>query len=96
LLVFVAIFFTIKFIKMKQKKLDDLLKKMSDQSILESEMRSILSLNDRLSELIIGGKQTGNGVCSGKNLNCTNLVCGGTTNGVCSNQACVLPDEIMF
>jgi hypothetical protein len=81
---------------MKPKKLSALLKKMAEHTSFSKNGEGISSLNDKFSEMIIGGKATTNGVCMGKNMSCLNGSCAGTTNGTCGNVACIMPDELDY
>lgn len=72
---------------MKKKTLSDLLKKMEDAQIKNSD--SITDLSDLLSKKMLkGGYDTNNGTCTGHNAYCENQSCSGTTNDACHNISC--------
>ena len=82
---------------MKKRKLDDLLSKMASHSSFGPESaKNIVSLQDELSQSIIGGltQPTQNTTCAGNNGNCANGNCAGSTNGVCGNASCRTDSDV--
>lgn len=74
---------------MKKKSLGDLLKKLEEAQIENSD--NITDLTDMISKKMLkGGYDTTNGTCSGSNYSCANTNCQGTSNTSCSNTSCLI------
>ena len=75
---------------MKKRKLNDLLSKMASHSSFDGK-ESIISINDKIAEMFVGGMlaDTKNKSCANtSNKSCTNDSCAGSKNGICSNGTC--------